>query len=165
MLQTLFSMIVEVSILGQTLWRQLSSIKWALIAPNLRRSLPSQCNSTVYSPHISDPKEVFLFRIKARCTRNDFWHTGIYGVLEYSLQPLCRDFNLVNLYICLKAKRHRKGFYITCMAHLLWINWNPKVAAYQNCIWNSAGLLMPLFWDVHVLFLLWRMPSVAAALT
>lgn len=169
MLQTLFSMIVlaEVSILGQTLWRQLPSVKWALIAHNLCRSLPSQCNSTAYSQHISDLKEAFLFHIKARCTRNDFWHRGIYGVLEYLLQPLlCRDFKLVNLQLCLKAKRQGKGFYSRCTAHLLWINSNPKAARSKNCFWNSAsGLLMPLFSDVHVLFLLLRMHSVPATLT
>lgn len=62
MLQSLFSLIVlaEVSILGQTLWRQQTSIKWALIAHNLCRSLSSRCNSTAYSLQMPDLSEAFL---------------------------------------------------------------------------------------------------------
>lgn len=47
MLQSLFSLtLAEVSILGQTLWRQQTGIKWALIAHNLCRSLSARCKST-----------------------------------------------------------------------------------------------------------------------
>lgn len=62
MLQSLFSLIVlaEVSILGQTLWRQQTGIKWALIAHNLCRSLSSQCKSTVYSLQMPDLSKAFL---------------------------------------------------------------------------------------------------------
>lgn len=61
MLQSLFSLIVlaEVSILGQTLWRQQTRIKWALIAHNLCRSLSSQGKSTAYSPQMPDLSEAF----------------------------------------------------------------------------------------------------------
>ena len=62
MLQSLFSLIVlaEVSILGQTVWRQHTNIKWALIAHNLCRSLCSQCKSTAYSLRIPDHSKAFL---------------------------------------------------------------------------------------------------------
>ncbi len=62
MLQSLFSLIVlaEVSILGQTLWRQQTSIKWALIAHNLCCSLSSQCKSTAYSLQMPDLSRAFL---------------------------------------------------------------------------------------------------------
>lgn len=111
MLQTWFSVIVlaEVSILGQTLWRQLPSIKWALIAHNLHRSLPSQCNSTAHSPHILDLKEAFLFHIKAGYTRVDFGHRGIFWCFAiFPAASVLQGFEVRKSIIVPKGRKTRK---------------------------------------------------------
>lgn len=164
--QTLFSVIVEVSLLGQTLWRQLPSIEWALIAHNLCCSLPSQCNSTAYSQHISDLEEAFLFRITARCTRNDFRHRGIYGVGGFAAASTLQGFQVSKSLIVPKSQKSRKRLFQYVHSSPAFDKLKPKAAASKNCISNSAsGLLLPLFSDVHVLFLLLRIHSVPAALT